>query len=70
MQEGNHLTVGGRTDGVGVKDTGNSYGYAMRIESAATTDSPQSFDTTWSRQTWDRRVLPRFGTILTSHRSA
>ena len=53
MQEGNHLTVGGRTDGVGVKDTGNSYGYAMRIESAATTDSPQSFDTTWSRQTWD-----------------
>lgn len=53
MQEGNHLTVGGRTDGVGVKDTGNSYGYAMRIESAATTDSPQSFDTAWSRQTWD-----------------
>ena len=53
MQEGNHLTVGGSTDGVGVKDTGNSYGYAMRIESAATTDSPQSFDTTWSRQTWD-----------------
>lgn len=53
MQEGNHLTVGGRTDGVGVKDTGNSYGYAMRIESAATTDSPQSFDTSWSRQTWD-----------------
>ena len=53
MQEGNRLTVGGRTDGVGVKDTGNSYGYAMRIESAATTDSPQSFDTTWSRQTWD-----------------
>lgn len=53
MQEGNHLSVGGRTDGVGVKDTGNSYGYAMRIESAATTDSPQSFDTSWSRQTWD-----------------
>ena len=53
MQEGNHLTVGGRTDGVGVKDTGDSYGYAMRIESAATTDSPQSFDTSWSRQTWD-----------------
>lgn len=53
MQEGNHLTVGGRTDGVGVKDTGNSYGYAMRIESAATPDSPQSFDTLWSRQTWD-----------------
>lgn len=53
MQEGNHLTVGGRTDGVGFKDTGNSYGYAMRIESAATTDSPQSFDTSWSRQTWD-----------------
>lgn len=53
MQEGNHLSVGGRTDGVGVKDTGDSYGYAMRIESAATTDSPQSFDTTWSRQTWD-----------------
>lgn len=53
MQEGNHLTVGGRTDGVGVKDTGNSYGYAMRIESAATPDSPQSFDTSWSRQTWD-----------------
>lgn len=53
MQEGNHLSVEGRTDGVGVKDTGNSYGYAMRIESAATTDSPQSFDTSWSRQTWD-----------------
>lgn len=53
MQEGNHLSVGGRTDGVGVKDTGNSYGYAMRIESAATTDSPQSIDTAWSRQTWD-----------------
>lgn len=53
MQEGNHLSVGGRTDGVGVKDTGDSYGYAMRIESAATTDSPQSFDTSWSRQTWD-----------------
>lgn len=53
MQEGNHLSFGGRTDGVGVKDTGNSYGYAMRIESAATTDSPQSFDTSWSRQTWD-----------------
>lgn len=53
MQEGNHLSVEGRTDGVGVKDTGNSYGYAMRIESAATTDSPQSFDTPWSRQTWD-----------------
>lgn len=53
MQEGNHLTFKGRTDGVGVKDTGDSYGYAMRIESAATTDSPQSFDTTWSRQTWD-----------------
>lgn len=53
MQEGNHLSVEGRTDGVGFKDTGNSYGYAMRIESAATTDSPQSFDTSWSRQTWD-----------------
>lgn len=53
MQEGNHLSVEGRTDGVGVKDTGNSYGYAMRIESAATTDSPQSFDTSWSRQIWD-----------------
>lgn len=53
MQEGNHLSVEGRTDGVGVKYTGNSYGYAMRIESAATTDSPQSFDTSWSRQTWD-----------------
>lgn len=53
MQEGNHLSFEGRTDGVGVKDTGDSYGYAMRIESAATTDSPQSFDTTWSRQTWD-----------------
>lgn len=53
MQEGNHLSVEGRTDGVGGKDTGNSYGYAMRIESAATTDSPQSFDTSWSRQTWD-----------------
>lgn len=53
MQEGNHLSVEGRTDGVGVKDTGNSYGYAMRIASAATTDSPQSFDTSWSRQTWD-----------------
>lgn len=53
MQEGNHLSFEGRTDGVGVKDTGDSYGYAMRIESAATTDSPQSFDTSWSRQTWD-----------------
>lgn len=53
MQEGNHLSFEGRTDGVGVKDTGNSYGYAMRIESAATTDSPQSFDTSWSRQAWD-----------------
>lgn len=53
MQEGNHISFEGRTDGVGVKDTGDSYGYAMRIESAATTDSPQSFDTTWSRQTWD-----------------
>ena len=53
MQEGNHLSVGGRTEGVGVKDTGNSYGYAMRIESAATPDSPQSIDTAWSRQTWD-----------------
>lgn len=53
MQEGNHLSFEGRTDGVGVKDTGDSYGYAMRIESAATTDSPQSFDTSWSRQTYD-----------------
>lgn len=53
MQEGNHISFEGRTDGVGVKDTGDSYGYAMRIESAATTDSPQSFDTSWSRQTWD-----------------
>lgn len=53
MQEGNHISFEGITDGVGVKDTGNSYGYAMRIESAATTDSPQSFDTSWSRQTWD-----------------
>lgn len=53
MQEGNHLSFEGRTDGVGVKDTGDSYGYAMRIESAATPDSPQSFDTAWSRQTWD-----------------
>lgn len=53
MQEGNHLSFEGRTDGVGGKDTGDSYGYAMRIESAATTDSPQSFDTSWSRQTWD-----------------
>ena len=53
MQEGNHISFEGRTDGVGVKDTGNSYGYAMRIESAATTDSPQSFDTSWSRQTWE-----------------
>lgn len=53
MQEGNHISFEGRTDGVGVKDTGNSYGYAMRIESAATTDSPQSFDTSYSRQTWD-----------------
>lgn len=53
MQEGNHLRVEGRTDGVGVKDTGNSYGYAMRIESAATPESPQSLDTAWSRQTWD-----------------
>lgn len=54
MQEGNHISFEGRTDGVGVKDTGDSYGYAMRIESAATTDSPQSFDTSWSRQTWDQ----------------
>lgn len=53
MQEGNHLSFEGRTDGVDVKDTGDSYGYAMRIESAATTDSPQSIDTAWSRQTWD-----------------
>lgn len=53
MQEGNHLSFEGRTDGVGGKDTGDSYGYAMRIESAATTDSPQSIDTAWSRQTWD-----------------
>lgn len=53
MQEGNHLSFEGRTDGVGVKDTGDSYGCAMRIESAATTDSPQSIDTAWSRQTWD-----------------
>lgn len=53
MQEGNHLSFEGKTDGVGVKDTGDSYGYAMRIESAATTDSPQSIDTAWSRQTWD-----------------
>lgn len=53
MQEGNHISFEGRTDGVGVKDTGDSYGYAMRIESAATTDSPQSFDTSWSRQTWN-----------------
>lgn len=53
MQEGNHLSFEGRTDGVGVKDTGDSYGYAMRIESAATTDSPQSIDTAWSRQTWN-----------------
>lgn len=53
MQEGNHLSFEGITDGVGVKDTGDSYGYAMRIESAATTDSPQSIDTAWSRQTWD-----------------
>lgn len=53
MQEGNHLSFEGRTDGVGVKDTGDSYGYAMRIESAAITDSPQSIDTAWSRQTWD-----------------
>lgn len=53
MQEGNHLSFEGRTDGVGVKDTGDSYGYAMRIESAATTDSPPSIDTAWSRQTWD-----------------
>lgn len=53
MQDGNHISFEGRTDGVGVKDTGDSYGYAMRIESAATTDSPQSFDTSWSRQTWD-----------------
>lgn len=53
MQEGNHLSFEGRTDGVGVKDTGDSYGYAMRIESAATTDSPQSIDTAWSRQAWD-----------------
>lgn len=53
MQEGNHLSFEGRTDVVGVKDTGDSYGYAMRIESAATTDSPQSIDTAWSRQTWD-----------------
>ena len=53
MQEGNHLSFEGRTDGVGVKDTGDSYGYAMRIESAATTDSPQSYDTSWSRPTWD-----------------
>lgn len=53
MQEGNHISFEGRTDGVGVKDTGDSYGYAMRIESAATTDSPQSIDTAWSRQTWD-----------------
>lgn len=53
MQEGNHISFEGRTDGVGVKDTGDSYGYAMRIESAATPDSPQSFDTSWSRQTWD-----------------
>ena len=53
MQEGNHFSVGGRTEGVGVKDTGDSYGYSMRIESAATQESPQSIDTTWSRQTWD-----------------
>ena len=53
MQEGNHFSVGGRTEGVGVKDTGDSYGYSMRIESAATPENPQSIDTTWSRQTWD-----------------
>lgn len=55
MQEGNHFTASsiGRAEGVGVKDTGKSYGYRMRIDSAATPESPLSIDTAWSRQTWD-----------------
>lgn len=64
MQEGNHLTYGGSTNGVGAKkytydasgnltDYSRTKGYAMRIESAPTEAVPQVFDVAWSRQTWD-----------------
>ena len=64
MQEGDHLTYGGSTNGVGAKkytydESGNltdyskTKGYAMRIESAPTEAVPQVFDVAWSRQTWD-----------------
>ena len=64
MQEGDHLTYGGSTNGVGAKkytydasgnltDYSKTKGYAMRIESAPTEAVPQVFDVAWSRQTWD-----------------
>ncbi len=64
MQEGNHLTYGGSANDVGAKkytydasgnltDYSRTKGYAMRIESAPTEAVPQTFDVSWSRQTWD-----------------
>ncbi len=57
MQSGGHLSYGGMTDQVGADSPTagavDTKGYRLRIESAVTQDSPQSFDTAWSRQTWD-----------------
>ncbi len=57
MQSGGHLSYGGMTDQVGADSPTagavDTKGYRLRIESAVTQDSPQSFDTAWSRQTWN-----------------
>ncbi len=70
MQEGNHISFEGRTDGVGVKDTGNSYGYAMRISPPQPPTALSPLIRHGVVRLGTRRVLPRFGTISTSPRSA
>lgn len=54
-QTGNTLSFGGRTDQVGVENSSglDSQGYRFRITGQPSAENPQTFDTAWSRQTWD-----------------
>lgn len=55
-QVGDSITTLGRAEQAGTEnpETGvDTYGYAIRIESAPQEGVGQSFDTAWSRETWD-----------------
>ncbi|MGN0572246.1 MAG: hypothetical protein ACI4K9_08715 [Candidatus Fimenecus sp.] len=55
VQTGDTITISGRTEQTGAEGASNkdSYAFRFRINSQATEENPQTFDTSYSRQTWD-----------------